>query len=121
MCSLQSGDLGAGQGWEWARLSAISGTDEAGYAVFQIPTTSTPQITYNTPSQNSGYLACNGVNEQEFQYCKYNGYTECECSSASSRRRLLFGGLSYLRPNCRCVRRDPKPGHWGPAQASPTG
>lgn len=78
--------------------------DESGYAVFQIPTTSTPQITYNTPSQSSGYLACNGISAAEDQYCKYNGYQMCECKAAGGRRRLLFGGLSYLRPNCQCKR-----------------
>lgn len=76
-------------------------SDKSGYAVFQLPMYSSPQTTYTPPAQNVGFLACNG--EGDSLYCKHNGFSSCSCTGGGRRRRLLFGGLSYLRSNCQCI------------------
>ena len=47
-----------------------------------------------------------GETAEEHQYCTWNGFKACCCGQTcgkSSGRRLLFGGLSYLRPSCSCM------------------
>lgn len=80
-------------------------SDKSGYAVFQLPMYSSPETTYTPPAQNVGFLACNGDGVKQASddtYCQQNGFSTCSCDSGR-RRRLLFGGLSYLRSNCRCI------------------
>jgi len=88
-----------------------------GYRVFQLPGAKLPQSDpINSPLQRFPYVACLAENTDSHAYCQEKGFDICRCGTAPPshnsddtvrrNRKLLFGGLSYLRSGgvatCMC-------------------